>query len=223
MATGYLPSRENDVPGWVTNFTSFATLHLAALGVTIDQVDVVSAAGTDFNAALAAHDAAQVAAKSARGAKDTAKKNLFTEIRSLVKIIQAHPGVTDEQRLALGINVPKDNRTPVPVPTARPDPDVRDIDELTHTLRLVDSETNKTAKPAGVAGIEIWGKVVPPGDPAPVSPDELSFIGYTTTSKFVRDFDGPQIGHTAYYRTRYLNTRGEHGPWGNQVGATVAA
>jgi hypothetical protein len=223
MAKSYLPERDADVAAWVTNFTTYAAANAAALGLTTTQVEAVESLGNDFDTALAAHNAAQVAAKTAREVKDAGRTALYASIRALVKVIQAHPGVTDAQRQALGITVPKTNKTPVPPPTDRPDPDVHEIDELTHTLRIVNSDTNKATKPEGVSGVEVWMKLVPAGDPAPVNPDELEFAGFTTTSKFVRDFDGTDAGKTAFYRTRYLSTRGEHGPWGNQVGATVAA
>ena len=184
---------------------------------------VISGLGVDYQNALTAHVAAQVAAKSAREGKDDAKKALYSGIRSLVKIVQARPGLTDSQRAALGISIPKDSRTPVPPPTARPEPQIRDIAEFEHVLRIVDAETNKVAKPEGVGGVEVWMKVVPSGDAAPVDPDELEFAGYTTSSKYVQSFAGNEVGHTAYYRTRYLNTRGERGPWGNQIAATIAA
>lgn len=223
MSTSYLPSRDADVPAWMDNFINYAGVNAAALGLTPAQVTDIGDLEASFVDALASHNAAQIAAKAARQDKDAKRKALFAATRALVNIVQHHPGVTDTQREALGISIPKGNKTPVPVPSARPDPDVAQIDELTHTLRIVNSDTNKTAKPDGVSGTEVWMKVVPAGQPAPVNPEDLDFAGFTTTAKFVRDFDGGDAGKTAYYRTRYLNTRGEHGPWGNQVAATVAA
>ena len=94
---------------------------------------------------------------------------------------------------------------------------------LTHVLKLIDSDSDKASKPDGVDGAEIYLKIVPTGDPAPANPNELTFAGVATTSKVTRTFDAEDAGKTCYYRMRWVNTTGKPGPWGQQVGATIAA
>ena len=108
---------------------------------------------------------------------------------------------------------------------------------LTHELRLVDEGSAalgrggrlRRGKPVGVAGAEVWVKLVDVGQPAgsPVfaslgGPAALSLL--TLTSPTVRtEFRDQDGGKMAVYMLRWVNTRGEKGPWSGVTSATVAA
>ncbi|NOS99123.1 MAG: hypothetical protein HOP29_00670 [Phycisphaerales bacterium] len=44
-----------------------------------------------------------------------------------------------------------------------------------------------------------------------------------TRTPCVLDFDGPDGGKNAHYLLRWVNTRGEKGPWSETATATVGA
>ena len=60
-----------------------------------------------------------------------------------------------------------------------------------------------------------------PGGPPPWNPGELTFLLVSTRTPAVALFTGPDGGKTAHYMLRWLSTRGETGPWGEMVSATV--
>jgi hypothetical protein len=77
----------------------------------------------------------------------------------------------------------------------------------------------RKAKPAGVMGAEIWVKIGPPQ----VDPSELTFLAVDTRTPPTTDFDGADGGKQAHYMLRWVNTRGETGPWSETATATIGA
>jgi hypothetical protein len=219
----YIPDRETELNAWLTNFLAVATNNATPLHLTTAQITALTALIAAYNTCFTDNVSYQAQARAAREAKDEAKRQLLADIRPMVRVIQANSTIPDSLREQLAITVPKTDKTPVPVPTSSPMPQVEQIEEFFHVLRVSDSATNKVAKPFGVDGSEIWMKIVPAGDPAPISPSDLAFAGFATHSKVTREFSAADVGKTAYYRLRYVNTKGQTGPWGNQVGATIAA
>jgi hypothetical protein len=163
--------------------------------------------------------AAQASAQAAREHKDAARDAIEAALRPLVNQIQATPGVTDAQRQALGITVRASARTAVGAPTTRPVVTVDTSQRLQHTISFVDELTpTSRAKPDGVAGCEIWMKI---GDAPPADPSELRFLATDTRTPYVAEFDGVDAGKTAYYMLRWVNTRGDRGPWSQTVSGTI--
>jgi hypothetical protein len=78
----------------------------------------------------------------------------------------------------------------------------------------------RKAKPAGVMGAEIWAKI---GPTPPVDPSELTFLAVDTRTPYTTDFDGADGGKQAHYMLRWVNTRGETGPWSETATATIGA
>ena len=78
----------------------------------------------------------------------------------------------------------------------------------------------RKAKPAGAMGAEIWVKI---GPTPPVDPSELTFLAVDTRTPYTTDFDGADGGKQAHYMLRWVNTRGETGPWSETATATIGA
>ena len=74
------------------------------------------------------------------------------------------------------------------------------------------------AKPTGVRGVQIWRKI---GDPAPANETELEFVSEFTRTRMTLDYQMAQGGLTVYYQARCVSARGDTGPWGELVSATV--
>ena len=78
----------------------------------------------------------------------------------------------------------------------------------------------RKAKPAGVMGAEIWVLI---GPTPPVDPGELTFLAVDMRTPYTTDFDGADGGKQAHYMLRWVNTRGETGPWTETATATIGA
>lgn len=220
----YIPGSDTEFQAWVANFVTYASVHLADLGLDITDMLSITAGKTDFDTKLAANVTAQQAAQSARQAKDDSRDTLESAIRQLVRRLQASPDVDDSERAALGITIPDTTPTAAGGIDTRPVGIVDTSQRLRHEIRFADEATpTKRAKPAGVMGCEIWVKVAPTGEPAPADPNELSFVAMDTASPFVTEYDGANGGKTAHYMLRWVRTSGEKGPWSETVSATITA
>ncbi len=67
-------------------------------------------------------------------------------------------------------------------------------------------------------GCQIWIKI---GDPAPTDPSQLRFLDVDTSTPYKVEFQGEDAGKTAHYMLRWVNTKGEQGPWSQTVSATI--
>jgi hypothetical protein len=225
MAKDYIPDRDGDFDSWVSNFVAYANANLANLGLVAGDLTPVTTAHTAWTTAYTAHVAAQATAQGARAGKDASRAALEAAIRPLVRRLQGAVGVvTDDEKAALGITVPDTTSTPVAAPTTRPVVTVDASQRLRHTIAFADEATpTRVAKPAGVMGAEIWVKIAPLGDPPPSDPSTLTFLAVDTRTPYTLDFDGADGGKNAHYLVRWVNTRGQKGPWSETATATIGA
>jgi hypothetical protein len=215
----FIPSSDTDYTAWMQNFITYADANLAALGLTLADLTPIQNAETTWETAYAALVAAQAQAQSARQTKDDARAAQETLVRPLVAQLQTSPIVTDAQRQALAITVRSTSRTASPTPTSRPVATVDTSQRLRHIIAFIDELTpTSRAKPAGMVGCEIWIKI---GGAPPVDPSELTYLATDTRSPYVAEFDGADAGKTAYYMLRWVNTRGERGPWSQTISGTI--
>lgn len=223
MATSsdYIPSADADFSAWLNNFIKYANANLAALGLVAADLTPLQTASTDWDTAYAANIATQAAAKGARETKDAARNDAETLTRPLVQRLQASGAVNDAHRQSLGMNVRSTKRTAVGEPTSRPVATVDTSQRLQHTISFMDEGTpSSRAKPDGVSGCEVWVKV---GNVAPTDPSELTYLATDTKTPYTAVYDGADGGKTAYYMLRWVNSRGERGPWSQTVAATITA
>ncbi len=217
----YVPGGDADFNAWQANFVTYANANLANLGLVLpDLLSIMSAQGA-WTPSLTAHVAAQANAQSARATKDGNRTVFETAIRALVRRLQASPSVSDAEREALGITVRDSVATAAATPTTRPICQVDTSQRLRHTINFADESTpTRKAKPAGVMGAEIWVKI---GPTPPVDPSELTFLAVDTRTPYTREYPGTEGGKQAHYMLRWVNTRGETGPWSETATATIGA
>ena len=79
-------------------------------------------------------------------------------------------------------------------------------------------QPDSRAKPAGVQSCEIREQV---GGTQPTDPDEMSLLAVETRMPYRADFEQTDIGKTAYFVMRWLNTRGQPGPWSQVYSAII--
>jgi len=216
----YIPDTDAEFRAWLKNFLDYANANLAALGLVAADTAPLGTAATTFNTAMDNNIAAQAAAKAAVESKETSRAAAEVLVRALAQRIQADGTVLDAQRHSLGLNVRATTRTPVAVPATRPVATIDTSQRLQHTISFGDEETPGTRKkPDGVTGCEIWFKLgTPPSDPS-----ELTYLATDTKTPYTAVFDGADAGKVAHYMLRWVNRRGERGPWSQTVSATITA
>lgn len=87
-------------------------------------------------------------------------------------------------------------------------------------LSFGDSE-NKRRRPAGAIGVEVYMTV---GDTtAPVDPAEYQFVEVCSRSPRNFSFESEDANSVAHYLLRWVNHKGETGPWSAPVSGTIPA
>jgi hypothetical protein len=215
----YIPNSDADFNSWQANFITYVDTNQAALGLTAADMLPLTTAQSDWTNNYTAHVAAQAAAEAAQQTKKNARDSFETSLRSLVRRLQGLPSLTEAQRAGMGITSRETPRTAKGVPTTRPVASVDTSQRLRHTVNFTDELTpNSRAKPSGAMGCEIWVKV---GDPAPTDPSQLRFLATDTRTPYVAIYGGEDAGKVAHYMLRWVNTKGEQGPWSQTVSATI--
>ncbi len=224
MSKDYIPRPDAKFNAWQANFVTYANANLAALGLVAADMTPVTAAQTPRGTGFAANVAAQAAAQAARQTKDGARAALEAAIRPLVRRMQASAAVSDAEKAALGITIPDTTSTPVTPPTTHPTCNIGFEERLQHVIDFRDANApNKRAKPEGVIGCEIWVKVDAVGAVPPTDPSQLDFLALDTASPYVAEYAGTDGGKNAHYMLRWVNSRGQKGPWSPVFSATIGA
>ena len=222
MSEGYIPRPYGEFFSWQQNLLDYASSHLADLGLVAGDLTAVSALRGEWEQAFLDNQAKQAAAEAATQLKHDRRRDFEAAIRALVRKLQASPAVDDSERQALGITVRDTQPTPVGPPTTRPVALVDTSQRLRHEIAFADEGTpTRKAKPSGAMGAEIWRAITAAGAAAPVDPSGYTFIALDTSTPYVLDFAGADAGKTAHYILRWVNTRGQKGPWSETVSATI--
>jgi hypothetical protein len=198
----------------VTAFAAWLVTHFAEVGLTAPENTAIQTALTTWATKYAANGPAQTAATLAQFEKDSARGALAGLVRDPAK------KVTDQaDRVAAGLNEYEERRGRVPVPTTRPILMVDTSQRLQHTIKFVDETSPHTPrKPDGVASIELWCCVAAT---PPAGPDDCEYLGNDTKPPYLAVHEASEANKTCHYIGRWVNTRGEKGPWSETVSATV--
>ena len=227
----YMPRPDGNFSAWANHYYDAVSKFYEEQGFDQELLTPLKKALDTWNAQYPAHVSAQQRAEAARQAKDAARAALEKEVRPVTNFVQGYPKTTNADRAEMGITVRDTSPTPAPAPSSRPLALVESGQRLTHQLRLVDESTpTRRARPQGVLGAEVWVKLVAPphaDQPAPTDPardpSSFTFLTMTTKPSFRAEFKAGEGGKTAVYMARWVNTRGEKGPWSEVTTATVAA
>lgn len=127
--------------------------------------------------------------------------------------------MSDADRTRMSITIHSYERTIIPAPQTAPAGQIDYSIRLQHKLSFFDSESaHSNAKPEGVMGCEVYVKV---GGEAPVSVDEMKFLGICSASPYVAKYEADKGGKIAYYWLRWANRKGETGPWSVMISGMI--
>lgn len=220
MAEDYIPRPDAEFKEWLESFLEYVNVNFAALGLTIAENAELQAFGAAWLNAYQEQLDAETNLAAKTQSKVTAKSNLEPFVRQLVKAIQANRAVTNEQRAALQITIPDTIRTATPTPATRPMARIDNSQRLRHIHHFFDESTpSSKKKPDGVRGCEIWIKI---GGPTPSGVEGFERETEDTRTPHTIDFDAADAGKLVHYIYRWVNTRGEFGPWSETVSATIS-
>ena len=217
----YIPQNDAEFNLWQANMVEIIASNLENWAISTDDFTALNGLQENWAIAFAKASNKQNRTSADVLAKDDAREAYVKDLRSFVaQWLANNSKVSNSDRGRMGLTVKSGTRTPVPVPITLPVGSIDFSIRLQHTIQFADEATPRSkAKPAGVHGCEIWMKI---DGNAPVDASELSYVATDTSSPYTTTFEGRYAGKIVYYWLRWVNTRGERGPWSSTISAIVA-
>lgn len=220
-AGDFLPSKDADLLTWATNFHTIGAANATDCGTIAGDWTTFNGFLTSYSASLATATDPSTRTPAAVTAKDNDKDFLVAESRSLARKIRGYAATSNDLLTSLGLTVPDKVPTRVAVPSTQPVLSIVSNSALTHQLRLRDATTpTSNAKPPGAKLAAVFCAIPATGSP---SPGDYKFVGLATKRFMSVVNDSGNTGKTAYYKARWVNSRGEEGPDSDAISATIAA
>lgn len=216
----YIPSNDIKFDVWQQNLLYIVTENKAIWELKADRLATLESKQAVWNTAFSKATNKNDRTSADIMGKSTALSDYKKEIRGFVSEYLAKSSlISDGDRTRMGLTVKSGTRTASPLPATYPLAIVDFSVRMQHTLRLSDSATPlRKAKPTGIIGCEVWVKI---GGEAPKDASELSYTAICTGNYYVAKYDGNQAGLTVYYWLRWVNTRGERGPWSHTISSMI--
>jgi hypothetical protein len=155
----------------------------------------------------------------------TAARNaLFLDYRDLADrvmhdYIVGNSEVSEADKTAFGIHLRNRSRTRAARPSTVPVLEIDNRSIYAHRIDFHDSDTPHTrSRATSAAYCELWYKI---GGPPPASPEDTTVETSFTKSGQVIRYGNDEAGATVYYFARWVNRKGEKGPWSQMVSALV--
>jgi hypothetical protein len=218
----YLPRPDREFLAWAINFLKYLMGRLEAFNFPQTVYQNLEQEKNVFAQDLEVAEEPTTHTKVTVQEKNDARKALETDLRQAIAEYLTHNHLlTDGDRQLLGLPVHKTTRTPVPVPTEKPDFTITPLggSRLSVHYHAHDEEREaKNAKPFGVHGVEIAWAVL--GAP-PASYSDLAHSTFDTRSPYTFQFDLSDAGKRFYCCLRWENTTGQKGPWSEIMSAII--
>jgi hypothetical protein len=211
-----LPRRDHPLASWCARLAD-ALLDAPAnfYGVSPADAATLRDLAAAFAEALAVVDDPAACTSVARTRKRESRARLEPFARRVARVATAHPGVSDVDRINLGLNVrDRPARRRVAVPAARP---VARIDPYGR-VRVYDPSRPHAGgtRPPGAWATLIFVRVG--GDAPPLSPDECYLAAVTARGAVTLKLPPEALGEKIWVFARYVSERGDLGPAGPAAG-----
>jgi hypothetical protein len=217
---GYMPQSDDGFWHWLQNFSSLLQADPQRFAMTAADAQIVMDHFNAYTPLWTKCKQPTLRTPTLIAQKDAIKASAMGSCRVYAMLIKSAAGVTDDDKIALGLHVNDTTPTPVGVPDSAPMLNIQSAFSGEHILRYVDENTpTKRRKPYGVKFIEIYCNIAP--GPNPVQ-DDAKPIALLGDQPIHIEQQQVNAGKTATYFGRWVNTKGEKGPWSLPVAMTIA-
>lgn len=220
MANPYIPSTDDALNVWANNFNTLITASPVTYGLVAADATSINTFVSAFDSALTLASDPSTKTKATVAAKDSAKAAMLDIVRGYAQRIAHNNGVSNDDKVALGLNLPNPHKSPIPAPVTFPLLTVIGATPGQQTLRYADSTTpDKRSKPAGAVMLEL---VAVAATVAPAGPDDLVTLAFVTKQPYSQNWPPEDKGKTAYYYGRWVTRTGLVGPWSAVASMVIA-
>lgn len=216
MQAPYIPGPDAQFDSWIANFSTKLTAAPATYGLVAGDATAVAAVTATWATAYAASVAPATRTPVTIAAKDSARTNAEALIRPLAQQVSRNAGVSNDDKTAIGVNLPNTARTPVPPPTTKPGLTLVTSVHFQMTLAYRDTSTpTSKGKPTGAIGTDMRMTlaIAPATDPEAAKP-----LTIATKSPVIVSFTSQDVGKYATFWARWQTRSGpggqaQYGDW----------
>lgn len=220
MNAPYIPTKDAQLILWLDNFAALISAGPAAFGLSAGDAATIAGDVATYDAAYAPVTSPSTKTAAAVAAKNAAKTVVLTQVRPYAQSISLNPGVTSDNKIALGLNPRTSGPSPITAPASNPILSVVSASVLSMILRYKDSSTGVSgkAKPYGVVGCEVHGmfSVTPISDPS-----SLPVMLTATKSPVSVNFPGGSSGQRWFFSARWVTRKQLYSPFSPVVSYIV--
>ena len=174
----------------------------------------------DFVAKMAISEEPSTRTSQSIADRKNARSIAESLIRQYAMLIKDNTGITDGDKLAIGVRPINVSREPIECPQSMPVINIVGNTPGAQTLRYVDSVTQKKEKPFGASELQLFVTV---SDAPAVDPTTAKFVGKFTKNPIAVPFGAADGGKYATYFARWASVRGDTGPFGVPASMRIAA
>jgi hypothetical protein len=216
--SSYFPSTDAALMGWARNLSTRVSASGGSLGISTERSEEFALAVLDFEQAMVGVEPG-IRNKSSVSLKNICRQKLKTQARLIVATLNGHPGLSDQQRIDLGMTVrAKWSRRSGPADA--PSVEVLSVDGHAIRIRLHSAANyEKRARPIDADGASIFTHV---GENEPVTTEELKFE--TNISRTTAEIVLPQSvapGTKVWIVARWFGSKKQPGPMSRAVSAFI--
>jgi hypothetical protein len=211
MPAPYIPQPDLDCEAWTENFRTRITANPGLYGLAAGDAVAIAAICATWSAALVLVQNPATKTEVTVAAKDAAKAAALSLVRVYAQMIRRNVGVSNGDKVDLGLTIVDPTPTPVPAPVSAPLLEITGATPLQITMRFHDENTPLTrAKPAGAKFLAIHAAT---SATVISDPETLPLHKLASRQPIALDFEASDAGKTVYIAARYVTGRGLLGPW----------
>jgi hypothetical protein len=229
-APPYIPTQTSGLDTWSQNFATLISAAPATYGLTPTDATTIQAVVDAYHAAylLAGTTApphpVPVSPSTRNPVTVAAMRSQMGAtvgtIRTYAQMIVRDPGVSNSDKVALGLNLPNTTPSPVPAPASYPLLSLLSAVHLQHQFSYKDSLTPVGKRKAfGAVQLQLVGALgtAPAVDqdalPPVLASNQLGGPAAPTKSPFIVSWAPGSTGKIASYAARWMTRSGLAGPW----------
>ena len=220
MAESFITARDAEALAWMQVFADGIAASPATYELMASDATAIQNAVNAFAAAYG--DAVDPATRTpvVINLKDTERNAAEQICRQYAIGIKYNAGISDANKIAIGVRPVNPDRNPISVPASSPMLNVVGATAGSQTIRYADTNTPESGKkPFGAAQLQLFVAI---GDEEAASPDAAQFYGGFTKNPIGVGFDAADDGKMATYFGRWASIKGEVGPWSFPVSMRIA-
>lgn len=221
MPSSYIPTQDAQALAWMQTFASGIAASPATYQLQASDATAIDNAVDAFASAYGVAVDPATRTPVTVNLKDTARNAAEQICRQYALGIKFNAGISDADKIAIGVRPINPNRTPISAPGTSPLLNVIASTPGSQALRFADSMTpDSPAKPFGASELLLFVAITAE---AVDDPGQAEFYGKFTKNPIAVSFAASDNGKQATYFARWVSRKGDMGPWSSPVSMAIAA